>query len=89
MQEQDFPRPGWVLQPSFKPKEVTLIEVCGYDKNHIETGSGKWYHKSDVYTTKAEAIQAGWARVRKQQEDLNKKQVSLNKKQEALRKAAV
>lgn len=86
MTTRQYPFSGWVLQPSFKPKEVTI--VSGPHSSYQQSESGKWYANSDVYSTKDEAIQGGWERVRKQQEDLNKKQVSLNKKQAVLRKAA-
>lgn len=88
MQDHDYPCPGWVLQPSFKPKEVTLMGPCGYENKYIEAGNGKWYARSDVYATKTDAIRGGWAHVKRQQEALDKKQAALNKKQEVLRKAA-
>lgn len=86
----ELPRKVWVLQPSFKPKE---IEVETFKESSIwgawyHTASGKGYRQKDVYESKQEAIAGGWERVKQEQEALAKKQESLEKKQNALHKAS-
>ena len=86
-----YPYTAWVLQPSFKPKEVTFVKHCeswsGEDYG-CESESGRVYRRDAIHATKTDAITFGHAEVRRMQLALDKKQESLNKKREALTKAA-
>lgn len=82
-----FPRKAWVLQPSFRPKQVTLVEIPDSLKEFAETDTGKWYRLTETYATKAEAIAGGWMRIGEQQTALDKKSTNLDKKRAALAKA--
>lgn len=91
MSERNYPYTAWILQPSFKPKEVELVKhyTSFGDKDYgDETASGKVYRRDEIFSSKAEAIEEGWRRVEKQQADLEKRQESLDKKKTALTKAA-
>lgn len=91
MSERTYPYKAWVLQPSFKPKEVELVEHYGSwrgDDYGDMTASKKIYRRDEIFASKAEAIEEGWRRVEKQEADLGKKQESLNKKKTELTKAS-
>lgn len=49
----EFPYHAWVLQPSFKPVEVTIVGRNWW--GYLETADGKSYQPSKVYPTKADA----------------------------------
>ena len=86
-----YPYTAWVLQPSFKPKEVTFVkhdEGWSGEDYGCKSESGKVYSRVAIHATKADAITFGHAEVRRMQLALDKKQESLNKKREALTKAA-
>ena len=80
-----YPAVVWVLQPSFKPKQVTLIEE--YSERWYKSESGKSYHDSEIHLTQADAITAGEKQLEKQQADLDKKQANIHKRKENLAKA--
>ena len=86
-----YPYTAWVLQPSFKPKEVTFVNHCegwiGEDYG-CESEGGRVYRRDAIHATKTAAITFGTAEVRRMQLAIDKKQESLNKKREALAKAA-
>lgn len=86
----EFPYTGWVLMPSFTPKEVTFVNqyrsIFG-DRYH-RAESGKRYATSEIFKSKTEAICAGHERLRVQQAALVKKQENINKRQAVLKKAA-
>ena len=83
-----FPYNAWVLQPSFKPKEVTLIEEKRWygDRCHL-LDTVKAYLFSEIYPTKQAAIVAGRERIDKQREELNKRRERIDKRAAALDKA--
>lgn len=91
--ERTYPYSAWVLQPSFKPKEVTFVRHStnwnGSEDYGCETQSGKCYQRSQIHPTKAAAIAFGREEVKRMQGDLDKKQASLNKKTESLDKATL
>ncbi len=90
MSERTYPYTAWVLQPSFKPKQVEFVRnyvTWGRDYGD-ESASGKIYMKGDIFPTKEDVINEGWRRVEKQEADLEKKQASLNKKKTELTKAS-
>ena len=86
-----FPYTGWVLMPSFKPKQEQFVKVYGDYVNkhdwHI-TDKGKTVHIGDIHPSKQAAIAVGHARLQQQQNDLDKKQANINKRRAALEKAA-
>lgn len=88
-----FPYAGWVLMPSFKPKEITFVRQYetrwGTKKpTYHQPESGKEYHVDDIYKSKTDAIRVGHKRLNEQQEALDKKQLNLNKRRAVLEKAA-
>lgn len=91
MNERTYPYTAWVLQPSFKPKEVELVKhytSFGGTDYGDETASKKVYRLDEIFASKADAIAEGWRRVEKQQSDLEKRQESLDKKKAALTKSS-
>ena len=84
-----YPVDVWVLQPSFKPKQVKLTgyygNYCGDDYHSSE--SGKTYCVTEITCTENEIIAKGEQLVKKQQADLDKKQANLDKRKENLAKA--
>lgn len=90
MSERTYPYKAWVLQPSFKPKEVELVKpyVAWSDHYGDETASKKVYRLNEIFPSKEKAIEEGWRRIKRQEADLDKRQESLNKKKTALTKAS-
>ena len=86
----EFPYSGWVLAPSFTPKEVTFVKAYKsiFGGHYHEAQSGKRYATSDIFKTKTYAIARGHERLRAQQAALDKKQESINKRHAVLKKAA-
>lgn len=83
---KQFPYGAWVLQPSLKPKKVTITEPC-YDPNWHKSESGKTYPTSSIYQTRNDALSAGWEAIITQQGDIDKRQKNLDKRKAALVKA--
>lgn len=89
-QQRTYPYTAWVLQPSFKPKQVELTRAYGSwgtASDYDSTSTGKPYHLSELLISQKDAIAAGRQALERQRIDLDKKLVSLAKKQEALDKA--
>jgi len=85
----EYPATAWVLQPSFKPVEVTLtrrLHEHGYQGWHA-TAKGQPHHQDKLHATKHEAITVGRAQVATLEADLVKRRASLNKRIAALDKA--
>jgi hypothetical protein len=61
-----YPRDVWVLTPSFKPKQVTVVQSYtswnGVDYGDV-TATGKRYMVDDMHTTLEAAIAHGRARL--------------------------
>lgn len=88
MTKAKFPYQGWVLMPSFTPKELTFVTYGWMTGDwHISKGSSKYYAVSEIYKTKSEAISAGRNRLEKLREDLKKRTASIEKRKAALDKA--
>jgi hypothetical protein len=90
MSKRKYPRQAWVLLPSFKPKELTIVEHCrnwgaGMDWDYAD--GGKAYNVDKLFDTKSDAITAGRAQIAKLQADIAKRQDTLNKRIAALDKA--
>jgi hypothetical protein len=85
-----YPRQAWVLQPSFKPKEVTITQPYsswgGASEWDLAEG-GKHYHHTDLHPTKAAAIAAGREKLVAAQADVDKRQATVTKRAAALDKA--
>ena len=90
MSNRIYPRKAWVLQPSFKPKEVELIKPYrsfgGADYGDL-TAESKLYAASEMFDTMRAAVDEGWRRIEKQQADLDKKAANLAKRKKALQAA--
>lgn len=86
MSEKEYPFKAWVLTPSFAPKEIELVEgsttVAGY---HI-TASNKYYHESQLFETKRNAVADGWIKISEQQSALDKRVQGIAKKKATLTK---
>jgi len=90
MTTRTYPRTVWVLQPSFKPKQVTLVEAYSSwsDEEYGDfSESRRLYRREEQFFRQKDAIAAGRALLAKQQIDLDKKQANIAKKTAALDKA--
>ncbi len=91
-EKRTYPYTAWMLQPSFKPVEVTIVAAAWPESpaysNWEHTDKKKAVNLSDLFFSKSEAIDDGWERIKKQQADLDKKQENLNKRRAALEKAS-
>lgn len=85
-----LPMTGWILQPSFRLKQVTLVESCHWVSapGWFRSEAGKTIHASDFHKTREEAINAGRQRLADQQKALDVKQANLDKRSEVLAKEA-
>jgi hypothetical protein len=85
-----YPRQAWVLLPSFKPKEVTLVKpycAWGSTRDYDVAESGKHYHKDELHLSQEAAIAAGRVKVAATQANIDKRQENLNKQIASLDKA--
>lgn len=90
MTKRQYPRQAWVLQPSFKPKEVTVTKPYSTWNKSEEwdvTEGGKSYHKDSLFPSMSVAITNGRDLVEKQRADIAKRQATLEKRIAALDKA--
>ena len=91
MKKRKYPRQAWVLQPSFKPKEITIVKrAYGYSSTYSgydEADTGKTYHTVNLFDTKAAAIAAGREQIKKLQTDIARRQETVSKRIAALDKA--
>lgn len=90
MTQRTYPRQAWVLQPSFRPKEVTLVRrAFAYSPTDYgdTADTGKDYAPEDMFPTKADAIAEGKKRLDEQQAKLDKMQANLDKRRATLKKA--
>jgi len=90
MSKRQYPRQAWVLLPSFKPKEITIVNPYrtgqGEEDWDVAEG-GKFYHKDHLFPSMSAAIAYGRAQVEKQAADIEKRQAMLDKRTAALDKA--
>lgn len=83
-----FPYQGWVLMPSFAPKELQFTEEYWYSQGfHLVESSRKYYSVDEIYKSKSDAIAAGRERLAKHRVDLEKRAATIEKRQKALDKA--
>jgi hypothetical protein len=90
MSARTYPYTAWVLTPSFKPKQVTLIRAyssyAGNDYGDF-TEAGKLYGTSEIHASIEDAISFGRESLKRQRLDLNKKLGNWSKKLAALNAA--
>jgi hypothetical protein len=90
MSDRTYPRQVWVLLPSFKPVEVTVVKrYASYNSADYGdlTEKGKLYDVESMHQTKDDAIAAGRKKCKALQDDIDKRQATLNKRWDALDKA--
>ena len=85
MSEMNLPCKAWVLTPGYAPKEIELVEA-GYYAGYFSTAARKHYFTTDLYTSKREAIEAGWRKLDEQMGVLQKRADSITKKKATLTK---
>lgn len=86
-EKRQYPRDVWVLQPSMKPKKVTVVKrYASYSSTDYgdQTEEGTRYGVTDMHASEAEAIREGWKRIAAIQADINKRQENLDKKRAVL-----
>lgn len=91
MSKRQYPRSAWVLMPSFKPKEVTIVEPAypgstmfpDYDKD----SGGKSHHVTKLFPSQGAAIAHGREQIVALQADIEKRQATLKKRIAALNAA--
>ena len=90
MSSRTYPRDVWVLQPSFKPVQITVTKKYGsytnYDYGDL-SDKGKLYAPESMFESKGAAIADGRERCAKLRADLEKREENLCKKIAALNKA--
>ncbi len=83
-----FPYKAWILLPSFSLKQIELARPFKYFPDaHHETASGRSYHLSELFLTKAEAIKHGRDRINMGMAEVRTREAKLLKKLAALEKA--
>lgn len=89
MSEKQYPFTGWVLMPSYKPKQETFVSEANFFNRDLYevTRTGKYVPSGEIYASKENAIAAGYAKLEEQREKLKKMQERIEKRQGALNKA--
>ena len=85
MTERTYPFICWVLQPSFKPKQVQI--TSHYYAEWYEADTGARYAGADMFPTQEQAIAEGRTRLAAQEALLAKRQENITKRRAALDKA--
>lgn len=91
MAKRTYPRIEWILLPSFKPKQIHVVEpaheystmFADWDRDD----TGKCYHIEKLYPTAKAAIASGREQVEKMAADIAKRQETIKKRIAALDKA--
>lgn len=77
-----FPYNGWVLTPSYKPKQVTVtgeaVAYGLYREWHV-TDTGNSYHHTHIHETREQAVAHGHAALDAQKLRIEKQQANLEK----------
>ncbi|MCP1510961.1 hypothetical protein [Pseudomonas rhodesiae] len=87
MLDKSVPFKARALTPGFAPKEVEIIEV-GYYAGYYTTAARKHYFHTDLYASKAQAIEAGWRKLDDQMNALKKRADAAARKKAMLAKHA-
>lgn len=88
--ERTYPYKAWVLTPSYKTKQVLLVERYGFYRNgvdYIASETGRLYAYADLFDSELAAIQEGLRRCDKQQKRIDASLKTLEKKRSTLRKS--
>jgi hypothetical protein len=72
MIEKTYPYRAFVLTPGFHVKEVTIAGSYFY-RDYEKSDKGKVYQPSQLHASPQEAIEAGFADLKRQEEALNKR----------------
>lgn len=87
MSARTYPYDGWVLLPSFKPKQVIFVKRygawSGEDYGDI-SDAGKYYPRSEIHASRSDAITEGYYRLHRQQMRLDKQLAVMAKRRAAL-----
>lgn len=86
MTKKTYPYQAFVLTPALHLKEVTISGPYGY-RDYEQTGGGKAYRLSELYASPQEAIEAGFADLKRQEETLNKRLKTLAQRRVNLERA--
>ena len=86
-----YPRQTWILMPSFRPSEITIVKPAHPNSSMFRewdtSDKGKDYHVDSLHPSKEVAIAAGREQVKKLEADIAKRQETLRKRVAALDKA--
>ena len=85
MTERTYPFICWVLQPSFKPKQVQI--TSHYYAEWYQSDTGARYAGADMFPTQEQAIAEGRTRLATQEALLARRQANIDKRRAALDKA--
>ncbi len=88
MNWQTYPYDGWVITPAFVIKKLTFTRQSwsNYDRP-AEAGAKAYHRESEIFQTKADAIEAARRHLDEAQAKLVKSLENLDKKRAKLRKA--
>jgi len=86
---KQYPYTGWILMPSYKPKEETFVKgtPISWHGAYDTTDSDKNYCLDAIYPSKEAAIAAGHLKLDEQRAKLIKAQERIDKRRAALTKA--
>lgn len=87
MSEQ-LPFKAYVLMPSFKIKEVEVLRNCGrWSPDYYQiSGSTKYYHMTDLFSSHEVALRAGNEKIKMAEANLLKRRETIDKKKANLAK---
>ena len=85
MTERTYPFICWVLQPSFKPKQVQI--TSHYYAEWYQSDNCHNYQGCDMFPTQEKAIAEGRTRLATQEALLARRQANIDKRRAALDKA--
>lgn len=91
MSKRSYPRKVWVLQPSFKPVEITVVgQYASWSRDDYGDTSdkGKTYPVDSMHKTLDLAVAHGRLECERIRADIEKRTENLSKKIAALDKAA-
>jgi hypothetical protein len=81
-----FPYVGWILTPSYRPKQLEFVARQHSDDWH-KTAQGKGYHVDNIHRSLQAAIDYGRANLARQETKLVKMQQTIDKRLASLDKA--
>ena len=90
MNARTYPRTAWILQPSFKPKQVTVISSYSAWDSYSDwecIEDGPLTHIKAMRDTLEEIIAFGQQEIDRMQSAIDKRQTTLDKKRGKIQKA--